>query len=48
LADLAVEVSMTGFIRAATQWFEDPSQAVAPCVERAFHDLRTLTDGLDG
>jgi hypothetical protein len=47
LADLAVDVSMAAFHRAAAQWFEDPAQDVRSCVERAFSDLRVLAAGLD-
>ena len=42
VADLAVDVSMAAFHRAAAQWFEDPAQDVRSCVERAFGDLRAV------
>jgi AcrR family transcriptional regulator len=46
VADLAVDVSMAAFHRAAAQWFEDPAQDVRSCVERAFGDLRALAAAL--
>ena len=46
LADLAVDVSMAAFQRAAAQWFEDPAQDVRSCVERTFGDLRVLAAAL--